>query len=138
MKPELSAYFKRTQSSKGITKSRFGRLATHSTSEAHHQLVGLHYRRKRRNVRLFFLLRRAPEEELKAQVLVGELEIHHVAHGDEGEGDDDQQAKSFRVGCQDDHDEVQQVEEVVHGVLHPVDDSPFGLDHIFLDQLGHS
>lgn len=60
-----------------------------------------------------------------------------MPHGDKGDGDDDQQAESFGVGRQDHHDEVQQVQEVVHGVLDTVDDPSLRLGDVLLDELGH-
>lgn len=60
-------------------------------------------------VRLGLPLRRAAQEEAGAQAPEGEAEVHHVTHGHEGHGDDDEQAEGLRVGRQDHHDEVEQV-----------------------------
>lgn len=85
-----------------------------------------------------FLLHGPAGEELAAQGLLGEPEIHDVAHGDEGHGDEHQQAEGLGVGGQDHHDEVQEVEKVVHGVLHTVYNASFRLNDVFLQQLRHS
>lgn len=71
------------------------------------------------------------------QVLEGKCKVHGVAHGHEGDGDKDEQTKGLGVRCQNHHDEVQQVQEVVHGVLDTVDHASLRLDHILLDELGH-
>lgn len=60
-----------------------------------------------------------------------------MAHGHKGDGDKDEQTKGLGVRGQNHHDEVQQVQEVVHGVLDAVDHASLRLDHILLDELGH-
>lgn len=71
------------------------------------------------------LFDRTAGEKLVAQGLLGKPEIHDVAHGHEGDGDEHEQAEGLRVGGQDDHDEVQEVEKVVHGVLDTVYNASF-------------
>ena len=83
------------------------------------------------------MLRRAAEEDASAQALEGKPEVHGVAHGHEGHRDEDEHAKGFGVGCQDHHDEVQEVQEVVHGVLDAVNHPALRLRHALLDELRH-
>lgn len=83
------------------------------------------------------LLWRAAEEEAAPQVLEGKRKIHGMAHGHEGDGDEDEQTEGLGVRGQNHHDEVQQIQEVVHGVLDTIDHTSLRLDHILLDKLGH-
>ena len=70
--------------------------------------------------------------------LPGIQEVHGVPSGDEEHRDDDQNAKVLWSGCGDNHDEMQQVHEVVHGALDSVDYAPLRLTDILLQELGHS
>ncbi len=47
----------------------------------------------------------------------GIQEVHGVSRQNEQDGDDDKDAEVLWLGCRDDHDEVQQVHQVVHGAL---------------------
>ena len=85
-----------------------------------------------------FLLRWAAEEDASAQALEGKPEVHDVAHGHEGHRDEDEHAKGFGVGRQDHHDEMQEVQEVVHGVLDAVNHPTLRLRNVLLDELRHS
>ena len=60
-----------------------------------------------------------------------------MAGGDEQHGDDDQDAEVLGLRRGDDHDEVQQVHQVVHGALHPVDHAPLRLTDALLEELRH-
>lgn len=96
-----------------------------------------HIGRRGTALRLDLLLRRAAEEQTMAETLEGEVKVHNVARRHERHRDNDQQAEGLRIGRQDHHDEVQQVQEVIHGVLDAVDHASLRLDHILLDQLSH-
>lgn len=60
-----------------------------------------------------------------------------MSHCNEGNRDDYEKAEGLWIWCEDDHDEVQEIKKIVHGVLDTIDDSSLGLNHILLDQLGH-
>lgn len=55
--------------------------------------------------------------------------VQDPGEADEDVGDDDQEAKRVGVGGNDDHHKLQHVHQLVHGVLHGVDDSPLRLLH---------
>lgn len=44
----------------------------------------------------------------------------------------------LRLWCGDDHDEVQEVHQVVHGALDAIHHAALGLTDVFLEELGHS
>lgn len=89
------------------------------------------------NIWIWLLLGWTEQEESASKAFIGKPEIHHMSHSHEGNGDDHEKTKGFRIWCKDDHYEVQEIEKIIHGVLDAVDDSSLGLNHILLDQLGH-
>lgn len=82
-------------------------------------------------IRHFFFIG-TTHKELVAQSLLGKSEIHEMAHCHEGDRNQHEQAKGFGIGGQNDHDEMQEVKKVVHGVLHTVDNASFRFNYIFL------
>lgn len=94
-----------------------------------------------RCIRLIFICNfffiRTTNKNLVAQSLLGKSEIHKMSHCHKGDWNQYQQAKSFRIWGQDDHDEMQKVKKVVHGVLHTIDNASFRFNYIFLQQLCH-
>lgn len=47
----------------------------------------------------------------------GVQEVHGVSRENEQDGDDDEEAEVLWLGCRDDHEEVQQVHQVIHRTL---------------------
>lgn len=89
------------------------------------------------NIGVRLLLGWTEEEKPTPKAFIGEPEVHHMSHGDEGNRDDHEKAEGLGIRREDDHDEVQEIEKIVHRVLHAVDDSSLRLDHVLLDQLSH-
>lgn len=83
------------------------------------------------------MLGRTEKEKPTPKAFKGEPEVHRMSHSNERNGDDHEKAEGLGIRCEDDHDEVQEVEKIVHRVLNAVDDPSFRLDHILLDQLSH-
>ncbi len=67
----------------------------------------------------------------------GIQEVHGVSRENEQDGDDDKDAEVLWLGCRDDHDEVQQVHQVVHGALDSIHHPTLWFTYGLLQELSH-
>lgn len=64
-------------------------------------------------------------------------EVHSVPRGDEYYRNDNEDSKVLWLWSRDDHNEVEQVHQVIHRALHAIDHTSLGFTDVLLQELGH-
>lgn len=67
----------------------------------------------------------------------GVQEVHGVSRENEQDGDDDKEAEVLWLGCRDDHEEVQQVHQVIHRTLDSIHHPTLWFTYGLLQELSH-